>query len=208
MRGIAGIDVLLRRIEDIGQDDVVARRRREIDAVLAGDDGQGQVGQRRRDIEDLVVEPGIILGIGNIALVLEEAGRAVRKRIVELERARSPLLEENEPEIDGQVFPRVSIVIPGHAGHEPQAGLERLPAHRLAEDHVDPAHVRLPPFERRGAREMVVDVVEPLEDLVLVLVFGRAGRRIPLFPEDSMKRSRSRSEVSRRKTSFSAGRMR
>jgi hypothetical protein len=60
---VARVDVLFRRIIDLGQDDGVAGRRRIIVVVLARNDGQREVGQCGSDLPDLIVNIFVIEGV-------------------------------------------------------------------------------------------------------------------------------------------------
>ncbi len=183
VRGVRRIDVLLGRGQDIGQEDGVARRRGQVVVVFPRDAGDGQLGQGRVEVPDLLVEGLVVEGIAEVPLVPDEAGRPVRDRVVELVLADAPSLIEQEDELRREVLARVAVIAPGLAGDDAERRFEALDARRLAQDHVDAPHVRPPARARGHAPQGLVGVLEALEDLFPVLVLGRPRRRVPLFPE-------------------------
>src|SRR4030066_299376 len=59
-RGVAGIDVLSRRLDDLGQEDTVLGRGGESVREFTGDDGQDNGGQGGSELPDLFVDSLIV----------------------------------------------------------------------------------------------------------------------------------------------------
>ncbi len=94
MGRIGRADILLGRLENIGQDHVALRRGLKIVRILAGDHGDGHIGQGRRQLFNLLVL-GPVVGDIDSQGVHQQAQRPVGGRVVELEFARAAALEKD-----------------------------------------------------------------------------------------------------------------
>ena len=183
MGGVALVQALLRRIHDGRHVDRALERGLEPGRHLAGDDGEGHQGEVGLLVEERLVHPLIIGGQVVRQPVDEQAGRPVRDGIVELQFPGVLVLVEDELEMDRHALVRVAVIGPDLGRKDVVVAGDLRRALRRAEDDVHAPAVGHPSLAGRAEPESVVGLLEALEMLVLVFVFGRPRRGVAHAPE-------------------------
>ena len=190
--GVIVLDLLRGQGEDRGHQAFGSERTEAGRRALVGKQAQGLAGQVRLQVLEshvggLVLRQGAPRGRGDVLVgrqrVGDEALGPVGRRRVEDVVAGPVALEEDDVEARRQAEVRIADVEPDLDRIDAVDVAVGLDVVGRAEEDVDAAAVGLPARQRGRPAEGRVGVVQAAVVLLLELVLGRPGQRVPVLPE-------------------------